>query len=161
MPASEKQSATFADRLNEAMSIRDIKAVDLVKKTGLTKQQISHYRKGMYEAKQQGIYALAKALDVSEAWLMGFDAPIERMPDEERRAAQPQYELSIEERANQILSGLLTNEGDTLMLDGYPASPEAVEAFRNAIEMSVELARRINKEKLKGKTNDEDDNKGE
>lgn len=159
MPASEKQSASFADRLNEAMSIRDMKAVDLVKKTGLTKQQISHYRKGMYEAKQQGIYALSKALDVSEAWLMGFDVPMERTPDDERIAPIKKRDLSIEERANQILSGLMDDEGDTLMLDGQAASPEAVEAFKSAIEMGVELARRVNKDKAKGKTNNEDDNK--
>lgn len=29
--------------------------------------------------KQTGVYLIAKALDVSEAWLMGYDVPIERV----------------------------------------------------------------------------------
>ena len=71
---------TFADRLKEAMQIRDIKPVDLAKKAGVDKSNISQWTKGVYEARQRGVYALAKALNVSEAWLMGFDVPITREP---------------------------------------------------------------------------------
>lgn len=41
--------------------------------SGVSKGQISHYLKGTYEAAQTSLYNLAKALNVSEAWLMGFD----------------------------------------------------------------------------------------
>ncbi len=61
--------------------------------------------------------------------------------------AEAEGELSIEERADQILSGLSGRSGETLMLDGKPASPEAVDAFRNAIIVGVELARKVNKDK--------------
>lgn len=69
---------TFANRLNTAMRIRNIKATELSEKTGISKSSLSEYINGKYEAKQDGVYLLAKALDVSEAWLMGLDVPMER-----------------------------------------------------------------------------------
>ena len=72
---------TFAKRLEEALNLRHIKPAELSRLTGLTEGQISAYRKGTYKAKQDGIYKIAKALNVSEAWLMGYEANIERVPD--------------------------------------------------------------------------------
>lgn len=69
---------TFSNRLKRAMQIRNIKAVELSEKTGISKSSLSEYISGKYEAKQNGIYLLSKALDVSEAWLMGLDVPMER-----------------------------------------------------------------------------------
>jgi len=74
----------FSIRLQKAMNIRNIKAIELSEKTGIPKSSLSEYIKGKYEAKQKGIYKLAKALDVSEGWLMGLDVPMERMPDDLR-----------------------------------------------------------------------------
>lgn len=72
--------ATISERLRQAMSIRNIKQVDLVKATGICKSSISTYLAGDYKPKQQGIYKLAKALNVSEAWLMGLDVPMQPEP---------------------------------------------------------------------------------
>ncbi len=69
---------TFSNRLNTAMRIRNIKATELSEKTGIAKSSLSEYINGKYEAKQDGVYLLAKALDVNEAWLMGLDVPMER-----------------------------------------------------------------------------------
>lgn len=69
---------TFANRLNTAMRIRNIKATELSERTGISKSSLSEYINGKYEAKQDGVYLLAKALDVNEAWLMGLDVPMER-----------------------------------------------------------------------------------
>lgn len=69
---------TFANRLNTAIRIRDIKPIELSEKTGIDKSKISSYMSGRYKAKQDGVYLLAKALDVNEAWLMGCDIPMER-----------------------------------------------------------------------------------
>jgi len=59
----------FVNRLRKAMEIRDMKQVNLVERTGLSKSAISQYYSGIYEPKQKGIYLIAKALDVSESWL--------------------------------------------------------------------------------------------
>ena len=69
---------TFSNRLNTAMRIRNIKAAELSAKTGIAKSSLSEYINGRYEAKQDGVYLLAKALDVNESWLMGLDVPMER-----------------------------------------------------------------------------------
>ncbi len=69
---------TFSNRLKTAMRIRNIKATELSLKTGIAKSSLSEYINGKYEAKQDGVYQLAKALDVNEAWLMGCDVPMER-----------------------------------------------------------------------------------
>jgi transcriptional regulator with XRE-family HTH domain len=69
---------TTADRIKEALDLRGMKQADLVEKTGIGKSSISTYISGSYEPKQRNIYKIAKALDVSEPWLMGFDVPMER-----------------------------------------------------------------------------------
>ena len=70
--------ATISERIKEALEIRQLKQADLVEKTKIGKSSISTYISGAYEPKQKNIYLLAKALDVNEAWLMGYDVPMER-----------------------------------------------------------------------------------
>lgn len=69
---------TTAQRIKEALDIRNMKQTDLVEKTGIGKSSISTYISGEYSPKQKNLYKIAKALDVNEAWLMGLDAPMER-----------------------------------------------------------------------------------
>lgn len=69
--------STFQKRLLEAMKIRNMSQIDLVKATGLSKPRISQYVNGTYEAKQQALYQLSKALNVNVSWLMGNDVPME------------------------------------------------------------------------------------
>jgi repressor LexA len=68
----------FKDRLKEAMRLRKMKQADLANATGLGKSAISQYCSGVYEPKQTPIFLIAKTLNVSEAWLMGFDVPMDR-----------------------------------------------------------------------------------
>lgn len=68
----------FSNRLNAAIRIRNIKPIELSEKTGIDKSKISSYMSGRYKAKQDGVYLLAQALNVNEAWLMGLDVPMER-----------------------------------------------------------------------------------
>lgn len=72
------QVASVANRLREAMNIRKKKQVDLERETGINRSAISRYLSGEYEPKNKPIYELAKALDVSEQWLMGYDVQMER-----------------------------------------------------------------------------------
>lgn len=68
---------TFANRLKYAIVIRDIKPIELARKTGISKTNISCYMSGKYEAKQDRVKALANALNVDAVWLMGYDVPME------------------------------------------------------------------------------------
>lgn len=69
---------TTSDRLKRAMEIRGLKQADLIERTGITKGALSSYVSGSYKPKQKNTYLLAKALDVSEAWLMGADVPMDK-----------------------------------------------------------------------------------
>lgn len=68
----------FSNRLVLAMSKRNMKQSDLIKKTGINKGALSSYINGRYEPKQNNIFLLANALDVNEAWLMGYDVDMDR-----------------------------------------------------------------------------------
>ncbi|HCW7835916.1 TPA: helix-turn-helix domain-containing protein [Staphylococcus aureus] len=64
---------SFKDRLKQIMSERKISQSELSRRTGIGRNSISDYLNGKYEAKQDKVFGLAKALNVNEAWLMGFD----------------------------------------------------------------------------------------
>ena len=67
----------FASRLREAMAVRGLKQVDLCEKTDIPKSALSQYLNGRFEPKQDRLWKLASVLSVSEAWLMGYDVPMD------------------------------------------------------------------------------------
>ena len=68
---------TTAQRMKKALELRQMKQADLAAKTGIGKSSISTYLSGEYNPKQKNLYKIAKALNVSETWLMGLDVPME------------------------------------------------------------------------------------
>lgn len=78
------RTATTADRLRQAIQESGKKQADIVRETGLDKSSLSNYLSGKYEPKQKAIMALARALDVSEMWLWGYDVPKERTPEQKK-----------------------------------------------------------------------------
>lgn len=80
---------TTADRLLEIMRTRDLKQVDILRmcepysrefNVKINKNDLSQYVNGKTTPGQFKLTVLAKALNVSEAWLMGFDVPITNKP---------------------------------------------------------------------------------
>ena len=78
---------TTAERLQEIMEMRKLKQVDVVKlcqpyaqRLGvkLQKSALCQYISGKNEPNQYRLTVLALALNVSEAWLMGYDVPMDR-----------------------------------------------------------------------------------
>jgi len=63
----------FKDRLEQALTMRNMKPVELARLTGIGEGAISQYRKGAYKATQRNLEKIAKVLDVSIPWLMGSD----------------------------------------------------------------------------------------
>jgi transcriptional regulator with XRE-family HTH domain len=70
---------TTSNRLKQAMDMREMKQVDIIERTGISKGALSSYLSGRYVPKQNNIHALAVALDVSESWLMGYDVDPHRV----------------------------------------------------------------------------------
>lgn len=65
----------FQHRLRQAITDRNITASELSRISGVGKSDISNYLNGVYVAKQDKCYMLAKALNVDPGWLMTGDAP--------------------------------------------------------------------------------------
>ena len=91
-------SENFSLRLKKALEIRNMRQIDLANKTKLDKSLISCYLSGKYEAKQDNVYLLAKALNVSEPWLMGYDVPMEseeNINNELKELAQSEFDRTL------------------------------------------------------------------
>jgi len=72
------------NRMQYALDLNEKKASDLVKDLGIPKSAISQYLSGRSKKMSADrLYAIAKYLHVSEAWLMGYDVPMERKTFEE------------------------------------------------------------------------------
>ena len=97
---------TTAQRLEQVMKSRNMRQVDILnaaepycKKYGikLGKNDMSQYVSGKVEPGQDKLTILGLALNVSEAWLMGYDVPMERktapIPMEEDERSKEFVEL--------------------------------------------------------------------
>lgn len=69
----EEITKIFANRLKLALLKNNMRPVDLANKTGINKAQISSYMAGRYMPKQDGIYLISNALNVTPSWLMGYN----------------------------------------------------------------------------------------
>lgn len=81
------KTTTTADRLKEIMIERKIKQIDILNlakpicekyNVKLAKNDLSQYVNGKVEPGQDKLTVLGLALNVSEAWLMGYDVPKSR-----------------------------------------------------------------------------------
>lgn len=65
--------STFKDRLNQALSIRNMKPIELSEKTGISESTISQYRSGYAKPKDDKLVVISNALNVNPVWLMGLN----------------------------------------------------------------------------------------
>lgn len=65
-------------RIEQALTIRNMKQSELCKRASIPKSSLSLYLRGAYEPKQDRLYKMASVLHVNEIWLMGYDVPMER-----------------------------------------------------------------------------------
>ena len=65
------------DRLSTAMLHRDMNGSELASKSGLQKSSVSRYLTGENIPRPSALIKMAEALDVSPAWLLGYDVPME------------------------------------------------------------------------------------
>ena len=100
----KERIASCGHRISAALTLRDMKQSELCKLANVPKSSLSLYLSGAYEPKQDRIYAMAKALNVNEAWLMGYDVPMER-----EKLSPEEPELS---------------EGEKILLDLFRRIPE-------------------------------------
>lgn len=66
------------DRLALALKIKEKSAKDLSDLTNIPKSSISQYMSGYAKPKSDRIHSIAKALHINEAWLLGYDVPMDK-----------------------------------------------------------------------------------
>lgn len=74
----KERTETCGRRIKKALSIRGMRQSELCGLTNIPKSSLSLYLSDACEPKQDRIHIISTALNVSEAWLMGFDVPMER-----------------------------------------------------------------------------------
>lgn len=74
----KERVASCSARISTALRERGMRPAELCRLSGVPKSSLSLYMSGAYEPKQDNIYRMAIALNVSEAWLRGYDVPMER-----------------------------------------------------------------------------------
>lgn len=84
---SNVKKSNTSERLKQLMEERDLKQIDILRLTApycekykvkMNKSDISQYTSGKVEPNQNKLFVLSNALNVNEAWLMGYDVPMER-----------------------------------------------------------------------------------
>jgi transcriptional regulator with XRE-family HTH domain len=76
--------AELKDRLREALSVRKTKAIELSEKTDIPKGAISYYLSGRTQPKADRLHQICSTLNVSEAWMLGYDVPMERTSEQKK-----------------------------------------------------------------------------
>lgn len=84
MESKRKRVSEFRYRLREALDKRGMKAVELSKKTNVPEGAISYYLAGKSQPKGDRLYTLCMALNVSEAWMLGYDISMERSVEQKK-----------------------------------------------------------------------------
>ena len=144
----------FNMRLKKAMNIRAITQSELCEKTGIPKSAMSQYISGNFKPKQNRTHSLAKALDVNEVWLMGYDVPMERQSISEQDNNQNKNIVAI--NLKKIRADKMLRYADISALSGVPkedlqAFEEGTKRPKSADIRNIELALDIEKGTLKGK----------
>ena len=110
----KERRVSCGKRIKEALSIRGMKQIELCETTKIPKSALSQYISGAYEPKQDRIYLISKALDVSEAWLMGYDVPMgrEKISPEEPKLSEGEKMLlnlfrQVPEEQQQLVLGMI------------------------------------------------------
>ena len=112
---------TTADRLKYIMEERHLRQVDILravepycKEYGvkLERNTLSQYVSGKAVPRQDKLTVLGLGLNVSEAWLMGYDVPMERRDelatdDEPTKEEFIQLFLSLSEERQQMILALM------------------------------------------------------
>jgi len=100
-----EKTSTTAERLRYIIETENIKQADILErclpyleqfKIRMNRSDISQYVAGKATPKQNKLYILARALNVSEAWLMGYDVEKERQERPEPVSPAAAYKVELE-----------------------------------------------------------------
>lgn len=131
--------ATFSMRLATVMERKKISRSELQKRTGISRQQIYKYLHDLATPKAENVEILANALEVSEAYLLGYDV-------NENGEANTQFNnvLLLDERYPKMskaigtaVSELRQKNGDTIndLANKLGRKPTTIAHFEDGTEL--------------------------
>mgnify|MGYP001159194863 CR=1 FL=1 len=157
-----------AKRLKKIMGERNLRQIDILKLTEpyckkygvkMNKSDISQYCSGKTEPNQEKLFVLGEALNVNEAWLMGFNVPMERytfhdapgksnLDVDSFKKAYDKSSLRKNRLENHIIENMdkMNNEGKKKLLDysevllGNPDYAIIDESILNAAHTRADIA---------------------
>lgn len=106
---SNDRQESISARIKKALRIKGMKQAELCKRANIPKSSLSQYLSGDFEPKQDRIYLISQALNVNEAWLMGFDVPMDRQTKSPNTSSTDKIEL---------------NDGEKMLIDLFRRVPE-------------------------------------
>mgnify|MGYP005767247681 FL=1 len=134
----------MADRIKQQRIKMGYTQEELGQKLGLQKSAIAKYENGRVEnMKRSVIVNMAKVLECSPAYLMGWEAEA----PEEKPALTARDERDIKKDLDSIMEKLSTGEAGPASYDGESLDPEAAELFKDELEIALRRLKLINKEK--------------
>ncbi len=134
----------MADRIKQQRIKMGYTQEELGQKLGLQKSAIAKYENGRVEnMKRSVIVNMAKVLECSPAYLMGWEAEA----PEEKPALTARDERDIKKDLDSIMEKLSTGEAGPASYDGEDLDPEAAELFKDELEIALRRLKLINKEK--------------
>lgn len=120
----------FKIRFQKALEYRNLKPIDIARRTGISEATISQYRSGYSKPKEERLTIIANALDVNPAWLMGLNAPM-TVPVSSPPSPSPDLDPDDQELLSKyhMLSeegkGMLQDRADELIALGKTVEEEA------------------------------------
>ena len=119
----------FHEQLQKIMKEKGITQSELCKRTGIPKSAMSQYISGAFKPKQKRTYLIAKALNVSEAWLIGM----ENAEQERREPQQINQDIRLTDHEKEVIIAYrqhpeMQNAVDTLL----SVAPEETQKEKHA-----------------------------
>lgn len=121
---NDERKEAFKIRLKKALAAKGMKSVELSEKTGVPTSAISYYLTGRSEPRLPRMQVLAKALDVSDVWLLGYDVAMER--DTEQK--------ELDEMASIVERMKKERDFRQLILKIGQLKPQQLEAVKNLLD---------------------------
>jgi transcriptional regulator with XRE-family HTH domain len=104
-------------RIAQALGERKMRPSALCRAAHIPQSSLSLYLSGSYEPKQDRVYAMAEALNVDVAWLLGYDVPMGTFASNIKEETETvSEELTQKERQLLELFRLLTDDEQELVL---------------------------------------------
>ena len=127
----------------ELLKTYNVTRYQVSKATGVPQSSLSDWSKGKSKPKYENMKRIADYFGVSVEYLLGNEKQKTPATDSDGLTEQDKKDSAVE--LEQLMQEMQSS-GD-LMFDGEPATPEAMESLRQAMQLGLTYAKKINKGK--------------